>query len=532
MFKKALLILLLTAFLAPMAVQAQDRGTSDMWDFVNSFTCSTGRQHGVVYDGENIYTCAWGKSSTVLSMFYKYDLQGNLLEEFDVPGVTNSDNYMRDMTWDGQYFYGCDAHSGTIWCYDLHNKTLVNANKIVTNFNELGTCTYDPVYDAFWVGERATGSSPSLHLDLKLVNRNGVVIKTASAHNLGGHTVHGTGYFTDENGLAHLFLFAVEGFTAHVFDYEIESDLMATNYIFDFSVTPGWGAACSAGGAYIGLVDNVQYFFGDVDKSPNLIGIYALGEYIPPVPVAPEGDIYMDFNDGIIHWNLIDADGDGYNWEIRQNWGDTENPYSLTSASVDLIENPLFPENYLVTPWKLDCEQIVFNANVQDITHPEESLAVAVSTTDGNDPDAFTIVWQTTLTAKEAGNWYNFNVDLRDYQGQDIYVAILHTNSTNQFMVNIDDIILFRQYNATWSVGENTTVSCSVYPNPASDLIQVESAEPVESYELYSITGALVLRSDVGAKDFGIDVSALPTGTYLLKMRSEGLTQTRRIVKR
>ena len=52
-----------------------------MWDFITSFTCSTGRQHGVVYDGEYIYTSAWGKSSTVLSMFYKYDLEGNLIEE-------------------------------------------------------------------------------------------------------------------------------------------------------------------------------------------------------------------------------------------------------------------------------------------------------------------------------------------------------------------------------------------------------------------------------------------------------------------
>lgn len=271
---KRFLSLVLSLFLM-MVANAQD------WNFVNSFSCSTGRQHGVVYDGENIYTSAWGKSSTVLSMFYKYDMDGNLIEEFDVPGITNSDNYLRDMTFDGQYVYGCDAHSGTIWCYDLRNKALNNANKIETSFSELGTCTYDPVYDAFWVGERATGSSPSLQLNLRLVNRNGVVIKSATAHNLGGHTVHGTGYFTDENGVAHLYLFAVEGFTAHVFDYAIEADTMTPNYIFDFSVTPGWGAACSAGGAYIGEVDGSQYFFGDVDKSPNLIGIYALGEYTP-----------------------------------------------------------------------------------------------------------------------------------------------------------------------------------------------------------------------------------------------------------
>ena len=106
MVKKTLLIVLLTAILAPAAVQAQEKGTNDMWDFMTSFVCSTGRQHAVVYDGEYIYTAAWGKSSTILYMFYKYDLDGNLLDEFDVPGVSKEDSFLRDMTYDGQYFYG------------------------------------------------------------------------------------------------------------------------------------------------------------------------------------------------------------------------------------------------------------------------------------------------------------------------------------------------------------------------------------------------------------------------------------------
>ena len=74
---KHVLLTLLLAVVAPWSVQAQ--APRDMWDFVNSFACSTGRQHGVVYDGEYIYTSAHSKSSTVLSMFYKYDLQGNLI---------------------------------------------------------------------------------------------------------------------------------------------------------------------------------------------------------------------------------------------------------------------------------------------------------------------------------------------------------------------------------------------------------------------------------------------------------------------
>jgi hypothetical protein len=522
--KKSLFIIAM--LFCTVAAYAQD------WNFVNSFTTSTGRQHAVVFDGENIYTAAWGKSSTVLSMFYKYDMEGNLLEEFDVnfSGSNNSDNYMRDMTFDGQYFYGCDAHSSKIWCYDLHNKTLVGT--IETGLNELGHCSYDPVNDAFWVGERAAGEG-TLYLDLKLVDRNGQVIQTAPAANLNGHTVHGTGYFVDDNGQAHLLLSAVQGFTDHIYDFNITTNTMNPNYIFDFSETPGWGPASSAGGAYVGTVNGVQYFLGDVDKSPNLIGIYALGEYTPPTPVAPEGDIFFDFEDGIMRWNTIDADGDGFDWEIRAIYGVPGNTHCVTSASFDdYTQTVLTPENYFVTPYKLDCEQITFKAQAQDELHPNEHFGVAISTTSGEAFQDFEIVWEAELSAKLTGEWYDFNVDLRAYQGQDIYVAIVHFNCTNQFSINVDDITLHREFDPTVGVSENASVMCSVYPNPATEVIMVNSNNTVNHYEVYTITGAMIMSKPVDEKNFSVNVSELPTGTYLLKMTSEGMVQTQRFVKK
>ena len=524
--KRLLFLLVALAFAMPSAIQAQ--ASREPWELVTSFSCSTGRQHGVVYDGEYIYTSAWGKSSTVLSMFYKYDLEGNLIEEFDVSGIDNSDNYMRDMTFDGQYFYGCDAHSGTIWCYDLHNKALVG--QINTAFNELGTCTYDPVHDAFWVGERATGNSPNLHLDLKLVDRNGNVIQTATAHNLGGHTVHGTGYFTDENGTAHLYLFAVEGFTAHVFDYNIDDDTMDPNYIFDFSVTPGWGYACTAGGAFVGDYNGTICFFGDVDRSPNLIGIYALGDYNPEPPEPPAGDQFYDFNDGILDWTTIDADGDGYNWRLNRNWVNPSNPYSAVSESHDdMYELPLTPDNYLVCPFKLTYGLITFRACAQDAAYPKEHFGVAISTTGNTDAADFTTIWETTMTAKAQGTWYEYAVDLREYEGQEIWVAMRHFGCTDQFMIVVDDITLYREWDGVTAFVAPTL---SVFPNPAKDHVTVESESFVDHYEIYNMTGAMLRCHEVGATVFDVDLRELPTGTYLLKVISEGRVQTKRLVKK
>ena len=132
------------------------------------------------------------------------------------------------------------------------------------------------------------------------------------------------------------------------------------------------------------------------------------------------------------------------------------------------------------------------------------------------------------MTAKEVGNWYQYNVDLRDYQGQDIYVAIVHYNCTNQFMVNVDDIMLYRTYNDV----ENVEMSLlTVYPNPASEKLMVESQFVVNQYDIYNVNGAMILSKTVNGKSFEINVSELPAGTYLIKMTADGMVQTKRFVK-
>ncbi len=91
----------------------------DMWDtqFIIEVNDSIGTA-GAETDGTYIYT-----SSFHSSLFRKYDLQGNLIETFSIPGVET----IRDMAYDGQYFYGgTGLASKSLYVMDFQNKTLIS----------------------------------------------------------------------------------------------------------------------------------------------------------------------------------------------------------------------------------------------------------------------------------------------------------------------------------------------------------------------------------------------------------------------
>ena len=61
-----------------------------------------------------------------------------------------------------------------------------------------------------------------------------------------------------------------------------------------------------------------------------------------------------------------------------------------------------------------------------------------------------------------------------------------------------------------------TSASIKVYPNPANDWLKIQSEAPVEQVTLYNLAGSCVAMSP----DATIDVSSVPAGTYLLKIKT------------
>lgn len=141
---------------------------------------------GSEFDGTFFYTTRWASN-----LIHKYDMAGNLVEEFSIPGVTG----LRDLAFDGTHMYG-GAAATTIFQMDFVSKTLVGT---ITSPIPVRHISYDEGSDGFWVGNWDT--------DVVLVSRAGATLATlpAATHGLGG--MYGSAYDPYSAGGPFLWLF-------------------------------------------------------------------------------------------------------------------------------------------------------------------------------------------------------------------------------------------------------------------------------------------------------------------------------------
>ncbi|MDD2204019.1 MAG: choice-of-anchor J domain-containing protein [Bacteroidales bacterium] len=224
------------------------------WDLVATFTATAGGMQGVATDGEYIYLTSWQSSPTAGHSFEKYDLDLNFVEGFNITGASQ----IRDLTYDGTYFYG--GSGSNLYCLDLANKTLISTTS--TAVSTIRHCSYDTENDGFWVGNWT---------DLYLINRAGAVVTTGAAPS----SAYGSGYDNVTEGGPYLLLFCQPNSNALVYRYNIAANVIESTPIFDFAATPGYDASIS-GGAFVGEYDGKVCFFGNLQQAPNLIGIYEL----------------------------------------------------------------------------------------------------------------------------------------------------------------------------------------------------------------------------------------------------------------
>ena len=166
------------------------------------------------------------------------------------------------------------------------------------------------------------------------------------------------------------------------------------------------------------------------------------------------------FETNLDGWTTIDANLDDHVWYHSS---ECESGHAveavashtgvghICSESYCNANSSLFPDDYVVAPEKVVAtatSKLTFWAAAQDEGYAAEHFGVAVSTEGNTSASDFTTIVEWTMVAKgeaktergtKAGNWYQYEADLSSYEGQEIWVAIRHFNTTDMFMLLVDD---------------------------------------------------------------------------------------------
>ena len=156
-------------------------------------------------------------------------------------------------------------------------------------------------------------------------------------------------------------------------------------------------------------------------------------------------------------------------------------------------------------------------------------IEVLVSTTSNTDTKAFeTVMEREELPYYNGKTYENFSVDLSQYAGQEIYVALRHT-VIDGLAAFFDDFYFehFESFDDS-GIEKVEAEGIQIYPNPACERICLNGVEDAE-LTLTTIDGAVVRRISHANQ---MDVSDLPQGFYLLTIKAGEQTTTVRLIKK
>ena len=311
---------------ATTAAPVEFEGSRALWDQLGVISCTSGYQYGVATDGQNIYTSAW--SSSAGFQFAKYDMDGNFIETFNVSGS----GYCRDITYDGQYFYGV-ATSSTVYCLDLANQTLVST--FTSGYGAMRCIGYDAVTDGFWVVGNWSGN-------LSRIDRTGAVQFTGPTPS----SASGVACYVDNSGDSHVLLNCQPSSNCQIDDYNVTTNILTTNV----HTVP---TSDISGGMDIAQYNGTLACFASTQGSPNTIYIYDLDVAAGPNPgPTPGGNnpIQEERESEIVWSNCLDKDMylNAVTVNVLLNSADSPEGTTVDFTNLNEVEQQNYPVAQLV----------------------------------------------------------------------------------------------------------------------------------------------------------------------------------------
>ncbi len=130
-------------------------------------------------------------------------------------------------------------------------------------------------------------------------------------------------------------------------------------------------------------------------------------------------------------------------------------------------------------------------------------------------------------------DWVLEEIDLSDYLGETILVRFQFESDTGVSADGFyfDDLAINIVDDGTLSIQDIIESQFNIFPNPVSNLLNITT--PVNNYmiEVFNLQGQLISRTETNSGSQTVDYSNYTRGIYLMKLTSEKVSKTFKIVK-
>ena len=252
--------------------------------------------------------------------------------------------------------------------------------------------------------------------------------------------------------------------------------------------------------------------------------------------------IMEDFEDSSIIgvcWNLIDQDGDGWNWYWRD-YGSVYGGYKcLVSRSWSSSQGDLNPDNWIYS-YAIDLTSFNTNDNLElswkvrgelaTVAHEYYTVYAATS----NQTSEFeSSPIQRSEYADEVGAdgvFVTRTLNISALAGNMVYLAFRHQNITgSQFILNIDDVSIS---SGTLGIDDFQANSFKHYYNTNTDVLTLKSSQSaLDAVEIYNILGQNVLNKSLSQTNENLNLSSLKDGIYIARIDIDNRTKTIKFLK-
>ena len=256
---------------------------------------------------------------------------------------------------------------------------------------------------------------------------------------------------------------------------------------------------------------------------------------------------YMEDFDGFFaptDITIDDLDNDGFTWEFSS----SANAFPETNGAGNLLimdnytNNTIGTQDYVYFP-RLDFSSaqgaflefdLSYAQYLQGVDEFSDGLGIIVSSDCGGYVTEYFKTGVDLATAPSTNGlftpstdaeWRTELIDLSAYDGaSNVSIVFVNVGNYSQGLY-IDNVNINA---ATLSIKEEQLIEeLVVYPNPASDVLNIKSSVQLKKVELYSILGEKILVTDETSQ---INVKSLSSGIYLLKVYSENGKSIRRVI--